>query len=367
VIKLAAISRFGNAARRSPAPLPALPQPWPAHHRQWLEQVASYDDSAGEDAFLGRYDFTDVTPHRIYSSLLARLPESALAAAMPDDYSPREHVRQVLRSAEFQHHLIERVLGAFPEKRRLLFVHVPKCAGSDLASHLMRAHPYMGQMDQESIFVPAEKLLWRLQLLMSALAGRDTIAVLGHIGLSWLLSRQLVRHDDAVFSIVREPLEMAISKVNFVMTLLLSQQADPPPYLQAWMRQLGLERVPDALSEADARRYAIQLLQDPMVVPPDNLCRFLGRGDAESALDLCASSNIELTTVTRYPQWLQQRWGIASTTRLNESRKFVTRADLSASELDYLHGITQQDRLFYQRVESRLASSGRISVLGTQL
>ena len=48
-------------------------------------------------------------------------------------------------SAAFQQEVLTLLLNAFPEKRRLLFVHIPKCAGSDLSHHLMTRYPSIDQ------------------------------------------------------------------------------------------------------------------------------------------------------------------------------------------------------------------------------
>lgn len=345
--------------------------PAPQSPRELLLALRNYDQTEGLDAFLDGFDFTGVTSHQIYFSVLGRLPESAHVAAMPLGYDPREHLKAALLSSEFQSGLIMHVLRAFPEKKRVVFVHVPKCAGSDLASHLMQRYGevYLGQLDQSPIHVPPQNLPWRLQMLTSNLHRHDSIAVIGHIGLNWLLSEQLLRFGDTAFTVVRDPIDMAISKVNYVLTLMQRDPSARTPLVLEWIRRFNLDRYSNGLpsERAELKPLALGMLRDTRIVPRDNLCAFLGRGDAQTALDFCASANIELTTVSRYESWLRQRWGIAASARINESDKVLTRADLQSDDRDYLHAITLQDQVFYQCVDERIAASKQSSIFGAAL
>lgn len=348
-----------------------MKRPAPTSPRETFEALARYDKDEGLEVWLDGFDFTAVTPHQVYYSVLGRLPENARVAAMPPGYDARRHYTEVLHSEEFQKNLIAHVLRAFPEKTRLFFVHVPKCAGSDLGSHLMQRHgdAYLGQMDQNPVHLLPSLLPWRLQIIMSGIAQRDTLAVVGHIGLNWLLGERLLRHGDTVFSVVRDPIDMAVSKVNYTLTLLARDGGQRVPPILDWIDKLKLHAHADGLPQDPAALQALarQLLRDEKVTPRNNLCRFLGRGDAQSALDLCASANIELTTVSRYDRWLSARWGIPASQRINESHRFLHREALSAGDMDYLRDLTAEDRVFHDRIESRLVASGQLSIFGASL
>lgn len=336
-------------------------------HRGLLLQLGEHLNGQGTDAFLDRFDYQGVTPHQTYAVGLGRLPESAHVAVMPTDYKPREQLTAMLRSREFQSELIQRVVRALPEKRRLFFVHVPKCAGTDLAAYLMRDFAHLAQRDQDPNHIPNATLPAHLQAFMQRVMAREELVVMGHIGLNWIVTERLLRYGDASFSIVREPVSMAISKVNYVLTQLLGRGDNPPAHFPAWMEMLGLQDFPQVMDDTEAKACALALLHNEKVVPHNNICRFLGRDTADSAFDLCAATNIELTTVTRYEAWLQQRWGIAGSARANESRKYLTRADLAAADLEYIRGITREDQIFYARVEQALVTSGKASIFGAAL
>ncbi|MDP3858101.1 MAG: hypothetical protein Q8Q73_10135 [Stagnimonas sp.] len=345
--------------------------PAPSSPRELLQALVRYDRASGLEHFLDRFDFTGVRPHQIYYSVLGRLPESARVATMPSDYDPRRHLRETLLSPEFQSGLLARVLAAFPEKHRLFFVHVPKCAGSDLGSHLMQRYDgaYLGQLDQNPLHLLPELLPWRLQILMAGLARHDTLALVGHFSLAWLLDEHLLRYGDTAFSVLRDPVDIAISKANYVLTSICRSDDAPAPDVRGWIEQFGLRAYAGGgvQDPAELQAATLRLLRDPRLAVGNTLCRFLGRGDADSALDLCAAADLELTTVSRYPAWLHQRWGVADSRRLNESRKFLDRTSLSSADLDYLNQINDQDLRLYQRVERRLQEQGGLSVTGAAL
>lgn len=352
-----------------PPPAPATPPPAPRSPRELLLSLCRYDDTQGMAGWLDGFDYRGVGPHQAYYAVLGRLPESARVAAQPEGYDARRHFEEMLLSSEFQGRLMARVLRAFPERKRLFFVHVPKCAGSDLAAHLFRRHEgaYLGPQDESPLHIAPERLPWRLQMLVAGHERHDTLAVLGHIGLHWVLSEKLLRFGDTAFSVIRDPIDMAVSKVNYVLTQLLGRGEHPPAHFPAWMEMLGLSGFPQAMDEAEARATARRLLRAPRVVPHNNICRFLGRDDAASTFDLCAAADIELTTVSRYPAWLRQRWGIDTATRLNESHPYLRREELDAADLAHLHDITAEDRIVHQRLEARLAASSQLSLPGSLL
>jgi hypothetical protein len=56
---------------------------------------------------------------------------------MEASYHPCGHFRAALLSDEFRRNVVQGLLAAFPEKGRNVFIHVPKCAGTDLIFNLV--------------------------------------------------------------------------------------------------------------------------------------------------------------------------------------------------------------------------------------
>ena len=343
--------------------------PAPRSPRELLLALRAYDKSKGLDEFLSRFDFTGVTPHQVYYSVLGRLPESAQFAQERPGYEPLAHYRAEILGTEFQSKLVPYVVNAFPEKKRLFFVHVPKCAGSDLAAHLRHQYgnAYFSLFDQTPAQLLPLSRLSQLQALVTGLAAKDTVAVSGHLRLDLMFNERLTRFGDVIFSVVRDPLEISISMVNFVLTHLLSEHSRQNPGIVEWLEMLGLGSVDTQLTTEQTRQMALRLLRDPKIVLPNHLCHFLGRGDVASTIDLCAATHIELTTVSRYEVWLKQRWDVAQSLHANESRKYLHLTDLSEDDRAYLYDITREDRLLYEKIDRVLTRTGRASLFGAEL
>jgi hypothetical protein len=57
-----------------------------------------------------------------------------------------------------QARVVEMILNAHPEKQRLIFVHIPKCAGTDLTANLGTRYPVVHQTLADSNWTPPERL-----------------------------------------------------------------------------------------------------------------------------------------------------------------------------------------------------------------
>jgi hypothetical protein len=166
---------------------------------------------------------------------------------------------------------------------------------------------------------------------------------------------------------VRDPVEIAVSYVNFILTTQLSDMVEHLPDISDWLEHQNLHERPQHLNAGELKALALRYLRDPTITPYSALCRFLGRGTAESALELCACTDIELTTVSRYDDWLRQRWGVVTEARVNVSTKFLRIEDLTLDDLDYLHAVTAEDRRLFERIERRLSEQGGLSIRGSAL
>src|SRR5262249_12398368 len=91
-----------------------------------------YDEDNDLDRLLARIDFSVKTPAELCHMILGRPPRPPEVASSREAYDPAQFAGRLLMSREFQSDLIRLLLLAFPEKRRLFFVHIPKCAGTDL-------------------------------------------------------------------------------------------------------------------------------------------------------------------------------------------------------------------------------------------
>src|SRR5271165_2348724 len=108
----------------------------PTDLRSTFELFRFYRPEIGLEQLLRNSGVSQMSPRQIYQAVHDRAPEALEEALAPQDYDPIAHFASAVSSSEFQTELAVRLLRAFPEKRRLFFVHIPKTAGVEIASRL---------------------------------------------------------------------------------------------------------------------------------------------------------------------------------------------------------------------------------------
>ena len=338
----------------------------PRHPRDMVELLGLLDGEADLDALLARIDWEDVTPRQIYQGVLGRLPELAKFAVATDDYSPMKHARDALTSGEYQKEVRERLLNAIPEKQRLVFIHVPKCAGTDLIENLTRSYPRLYEDLSKSQWTSTTNLLLCLRDLARQLDKSDSIFVHGHVPLNWYLERQLCRFTDRFFTVVRDPLEIMVSQVNYVFKRFYEAPRCLLPDSREWADLLGIKEFDRKTSKAELLALGKRMLHDQRIVPPNYICTYLGSGTAESAMESTARCDIEITDLKRYNAWLKQTWGF-DTVRANKSVPILSLRELDPEDRAYLESIAQEDVTIYKHITHCLDASGGLSIRGSDL
>lgn len=358
----------GSSARpadlNADLPSECLVLPSPGRPREVMELLSLYDSRVGLFNLLSQVDFSDRTLAQIGYAALGAM---AAASAQPqtwDRAQARDAMNNLLLSPEFQHNILRLFLDAFPEKRRLLFVHIPKCAGSDLSSHLVTRYPSIPERLRAPQWTGKDALLSELAELVRRLRYSDSVFVRGHINLAEYLEQGLVRPCDRVFTILREPVEIAISQVNYILTRVSADAKAGAfqPDSQEWFRLLELDPAPEDVSDAFLRELGEQALREQKIVRPNSMCHWLGGGDAQTVLARLEAHGVEVTTTREYSRWLRERWGVESKTRQNESVKFLTLDGLRPEELAYLRGVCEEDAMLYESMERGTLLTGACSV-----
>lgn len=339
--------------------------PAPRNGRDLLEALRLYDAELGIAKFLDRLELGRMTPRQTVFCVFGRLASAQGARVLPH-YDPRRHLRNLLLGEEFQKRLMARMLECYPEKKRLVFVHVPKCAGSDLTSILVEHHPAFNFRLTDRVWTSAEKMLAAIKNLVDELAYAGDVFVHGHIPLRQHISNELIRFGDEVFSIVRNPLDMIVSTINYMLGRLTDDRELRRVDTRDWLRLISHEKLKAAISSGDYRDIALEMLFSPKLIQSNPICDFLGERTARSAFDLCARADVEITHVDRYEEWLRLRWGAVSR-RNNASRPIVSLSTLGADGLRRAESITEEDRVFVSQVERKMQEDNRCLVMGTQL
>jgi hypothetical protein len=337
--------------------------PAPRRPRALFELFAFYLPGHGVGSMLDAVDFTGIDEAAVW----AVFGHDVADIAPRPGYTPRSHLQNMLHSYEFRERGRQLLLNAYPGKKRAIFVHIPKCAGSDLTALLRRQHPTLQQMLFKPT-VPAEELFSALRDVVLGLRYSDTIAVTGHERLS-VYHRQysLVRPQDWFFTIVREPQALLYSHMSYILTVCRDAPRTRRPDGLEWLHFLGLKAIPEHATAAYMADLARVLLASPDIVPHDTLCGFLGAGSAVSALEAIIDSNIEITDTVRYPAWRAKKFPNAPASRENASHPYFTPEQATPTERDRIAALTKQDAQLYAAITAAMARGDKVSIRGQEL
>ncbi len=341
--------------------------PAPRNGRDVFEAFRRYDPEQGINPWLQSIDLLTTPRRQAIFAVIGRLPEPPPVGQSNVVTNGRLPFSNALHSEEFQRRLMVRLLTSYEEKKRLLFVHVPKCAGSDLTVLLMNRYPAFNARLTERNWFPTAKLFAEIKKLVDALAYSETIFVHGHVPLRRYLQDGCVRATDHVFTTVRDPLDMVVSQINYILTRFSRDPELKAIDTRDWLRFLDHDQIKAAIESGDYRDVGRQILRTPQLVEPNRVCQYLGDGTAAVAFENCARAEAEIAHVDTYARWLETRWGIVSDTRQNASAKLVTLEALGDEARRRAEELTQEDRIFVRRVEEKLRASESAAISGGEL
>jgi len=306
-------------------------------------------------------DWAGVTPQQICYAVLGSLPPGAL----PIEGSARERFEALLLSPAFQEGFIAGFLAAYPEKNRRFFVHVPRSGGTSLGEGLQDEVCLLSYNALSDDWARGEVFLETVARLCRSVERHDTIHVSGHFTLRWLLDRKLTRFGDQIWTSFRDPRQLIVSYVNYVLTTLDGDPDLVRPDARVWAGRLGLTAPVGPMTRARGLALLPRMIEAGDILPHDLLCHFLGDGTAGSAIDLMVRSGIEVIASSRLDEWRAARWALPLREWANVSRGFVSWEDLSPRLKRRLSGFIRQDRALYRVVAPKLM--GRVSILASCL
>lgn len=357
-----------------PAPLlddEPVTMPAPRNPRALLDLIVLHDAQLGLAPLLSRLELDRCKPRDLHYAVFGKVPEANLSLSLTERYYPRDHLQELLLSPAFQADMLPVLLNAYGDKQRLFFLHIPKCAGTDLSNKLKTRYPWVDFNIMDPDWTSKEAMLRHLSRLAGQLRFADAIYLCGHAMPNYYAHHGLVRPMDRVFTVVRHPFEIMISQVNYVLTRFWfdAERGEIGPDTQKWLQLIGIDTLPDKLTEEFAMHAGMQVLHNTDIVKPNSLCYWLNgdEADARSALESLVAQDVEVTDTHNYGTWLAQRWNIRSQTRDNSSMKFLQVDMLSADDQDYMREISVEDRKLYQIIERSIADMAKPSAIGQEL
>jgi hypothetical protein len=341
-------------------------RPAPRNTRELFNLFAEYNSEQGLNGIFEGLDFSGVDPRQIYFALHSRAPEKRELAIPPPSFSPLDRYVRGFLSDEFRKNLIPRFLEAFPEKQRLLFIHIPKTAGSELSARLMGQYPFLNSQMLQPGWGTDDQLCQEIRNAVVGLASSDRLFIAGHNTVERYRTWRAIRHEDQLFGVVRDPIGATISQVNYILTRIFVNEAQARPDTLGWRRIFQIESPDLNIGKAATIELAGRILRNQGVVPANVACRFLGGATVEAALDRIICYGIELTDTAHLDPWCHAKWGIDRHTKSNVSRAYIGRDDLSSADMQHMASITAEDAKLYDRVQERIARLGSLSVKGLQ-
>jgi hypothetical protein len=339
----------------------------PSNVRQLVQAFAMYEPAKGLDSVLDRLSFEGITRRQVYNAVLARGPENIKSAVTGPNYNPRVHMAKSLASEEFQARIRELILNAFPEKRRLIFIHIAKCAGTDLLNTLQRQYPYLHHHLALKNITSAPELFDALREFATLVNLSDAIAISGHVPLRWYLERKLVRYEDDLFATVREPRELLYSFISFILTRLVVYQGTKRGDTTNWLSHIGMTEIERNPSPGYLVELGGRLLRAPAVTTPNMLCVNLGRGKLDTAIETIVTTDIELTDTSRYSAWRKQKFGFEPAKRINPSQALFTPQSATKADRQVIEDMVGEDTPLYEKIRKLLDAGSGLSIKGTAL
>ncbi|MGE0223227.1 MAG: hypothetical protein AB7F35_18175 [Acetobacteraceae bacterium] len=341
--------------------------PAPRCPRDLFQAFAAYSPETGLDGLLRQFDFSGVPPRQAYYALFGRAPEKRAAAVPQPRFAAQTKFARGLASDEFRRTLIPQFLEAFPEKKRLLFLHIPKTAGSELSARLMRKYPYLSSQTLQPGWGTTEAICAQVRSAVLRLAESEHVLICGHNTLQRYRDWRAVRYDDRLFAVLRDPVRATMSQVNYVLTRMFLKVANPEPDIVSWRRLFGVSEEETGTDKGRIVELASRILRNQNLVPAGRACRFLGGTTAEAAIDLAICYDVDLTDVEHLDTWCSAQFGIEEKGASNISQCYVSADDLSPADLDHIGAITTEDARLYAVVRERMERLGAPSVRGVQL
>ncbi len=326
-----------------------------------------YDSNAGGSSLLENVRVDSESLARVQDRLFAWLADARPKEGENLPGEPNARLARLLTGSDFQKYVIALALNAFPEKKRLIFIHVRKCAGANLSRHFFTRYPCLANQLMVENWTSSDQLFSALKRFVTELHWSDQVYIHGHITLQRCRDENLVRSQDRAITVLRHPTEIVISHINYVITGLLADHQAKRADTRFWLETLDIPSLDPATSPDDLLGLAKRILHDTPLVRSNSICESLGQGDAVSSLENLVACNVEITTLKHYNTWLDTRWDIRSDQKVNVSRPVLTRATLDDRDRDRIRILTVEDRKIFDLVAAQLEQSGQCFILGAQL
>jgi len=347
---------------------------FPNRPRELFDMFAVMGVTASMEGLLRGIEMKLAEPRAATFTVLSRWPTNAELAEITTPYRAQPHLRRMIKSVEFRQNLAARILTVFPERRRILFVRLPRCAGETVMQALDAHHPVLPLDTADDRFRDSDELARTLGKLLGRFDITSTIGVAlpalapfttpgtGDGMLRWHSTEPVARPTDTIFCVLRPPRDLALSEVNALLTEL---RADPRAAMLPAALRDKVGRLPEHGDIAAWRGVGRTLLGE--VVSFNPVCRALGDGTADSSVAACARIPMQLVGLARYGEWARVALGPTDAPARIASEPILRPDDISGRDREKLEGLVAEDEKFYRRFAAKFEASVLPSVMGEAL
>jgi hypothetical protein len=337
--------------------------------RDVLALFRFYRDATGLNGLIGDLDLTGVLPRQIYHAVHGRPPESIETALAESRHDIADILAAALRSGEFRRNFARNLLSVFPDRHRLLFMHMPHCPGAALSARLSLRHAALNTDILDDRLMSEAEFFRAVKDVVLEIEVSGTILVHGATSLRALESWHASRFEDDLFTILRDPVERAMAHVNTILDRLFSADAPASPQTRHWREVLDVAAPPDPTSPplAELQRLAAAIVTDRETFPFAPMVGFLGEGGLDQAAEAIVTRDIEVTDAARHAAWASARWGVTALEEAGAPPARLSFETLGAATQAVLRDFLAEDQRLYRWVETRLTETGRPSLRGREL
>ena len=354
-------------------------RPLPARPRDLFELFVTLGDQATIPSLFEACDLRHTDPRHITSIALNRWPTAQELAEQPTPYNARHHLRSLVLGREFRSSLIRRICDAYPERPRMLYVQIPRCAGDHFMTLANTMHAIVPEgidrwkRGDQSTFIPrlgtylarfnqTRSITMRLPVISPYI--QTTPPPQDDSTLPWSINPPPKRPGDRLFTIVREPTGLVLSQVNAILSGLQASPAGETAG-DSWRERLAPLPVAEDLPGWKAVGRAVLAL----LTTNNPICRALGDGTAVSARESCWLSDVEIADLSSYHDWVKYSWDVEPEPPSNTSQPILAKEDLDHEAAAHLARLTAEDTLFYAQVAAILPKPGdtKTAIRGREL
>jgi len=357
-------------------PIPGNMLP-PERPRDLFGLMANLAHYASEKTLRKNVDFKLATPHTLTFSAFNRPPTADELDAIAKPFRPYRYMLALLHAQEFRQPLTQRIMEAFPDRLRHLWVTIPGAQHEPLLRALSDLHPRIPHCVRKVKIDDAEfaKMLTDLGVFCERLRGSRTILTESPIlsplvrntavapksgAFPWILQSIPLRFNDTVSSLLDDPVAMAMRQLRDLAAQISSAAAETE--FGAVRTRFGLQQ---GASEQEIFAHSAVLIETLINANP--ICTALGDGSHLGAVALCRQADIEIADLTGLEGWVTGRWDIDVPEYFETAHPAPPIDQLPEPARAAILVKIEEDRRFYNHFRERLAASGWVAIKGMAL